>query len=47
MEGVAPGWQVPPEMQGDRLPQSSAVDELDHYIKAAHAGMSMGAVSLD
>jgi cytochrome c-type protein NapC len=34
MEGVDPGWKVPPEWQGDRLPQASIFDELERYAAA-------------
>jgi cytochrome c-type protein NapC len=35
MEGVDPGWKVPPELQGERLPQSTAVDQLRHFLNAS------------
>lgn len=36
MEGVDPGWRVPPELQGDELPRASAVDEMATRIRLAH-----------
>ena len=36
MEGIEPGWQVPPELRGDELPESSAIDELERLIDLAH-----------
>jgi cytochrome c-type protein NapC len=36
MEGVEPGWQMPPELRGEQLPQSSAIDELERLIDLAH-----------
>lgn len=32
MEGVDPGWRVPPELQGDKLPQADASGELSRYL---------------
>jgi cytochrome c-type protein NapC len=32
MEGVDPGWKVPPELQGEQLPQSSAIDALERLV---------------
>ena len=29
MEGVDPGWKVPPELEGEGLPQSSAIEALE------------------
>jgi cytochrome c-type protein NapC len=34
MEGVDPGWKVPPEWQGEKLPQASIFDELERYAAA-------------
>lgn len=36
MEGVDPGWKVPPELEGDQLPQSSAIETLERVVTAAH-----------
>lgn len=36
MEGVDPGWLVPPEMQGEALPQASVIDELEARVRTAH-----------
>ena len=36
MEGVDPGWKVPPELQGDVLPQASVIEELDRRTASAH-----------
>ena len=38
MEGVDPGWKVPPELQGEQLPQSSVFDALGHFA-AVHEGV--------
>lgn len=38
MEGVDPGWRVRPELQGGKLPQSSAIDELERLIAVYHPG---------
>jgi cytochrome c-type protein NapC len=35
MEGVDPGWRVPPELRGDRLPQSSSVDQFRRWLETA------------
>lgn len=37
MEGIDPGWKVPPELQGDQPPQSSAIETLQRMVSAAHA----------
>jgi cytochrome c-type protein NapC len=37
MDGVDPGWKVPPELQGERLPQSTAVEQLEQWLKASSA----------
>jgi cytochrome c-type protein NapC len=37
MDGVDPGWKVPPELQGKQLPQSTAVEQLDQWLKASAA----------
>jgi hypothetical protein len=37
MEGVDPGWKVPPELRGERLPQASVFDELERLKAWAHA----------
>lgn len=47
MKGIAPGWQVPPELQGNQLPQSSAVDQLDRYVRSQHAGIPLDVMALD
>lgn len=47
MQGIPPGWQVPPELQGEKLPQSSAIDALDSFVKAAHAGLPVDAMAFD
>ncbi|HWK65848.1 MAG TPA: cytochrome c3 family protein [Rhizobiaceae bacterium] len=39
MEGVDPGWKVPPELEGDQLPQSSAIETLQGMVTAAHMGV--------
>ncbi|WP_157016673.1 NapC/NirT family cytochrome c [Mesorhizobium xinjiangense] len=36
MEGVDPGWLVPPELQGEALPQASVIDELEARVRTAH-----------
>ena len=38
MEGVDPGWKAPPELQGEKPTQSSAIDELERLIAAYHPG---------
>ena len=35
MQGVDPGWNTPPELQGEQLPQSSVLDALRRFA-AAH-----------
>jgi cytochrome c-type protein NapC len=32
MEGVDPGWKVPPELQGDKLPAASVFDQLERFV---------------
>jgi|GEM_PF-2373968 len=39
MEGVDPGWKVPPELQGEELPQASVFERLERFSQA-HAGLS-------
>jgi cytochrome c-type protein NapC len=36
MEGVDPGWSVPPELEGEQLPQASAVNALRAVVVSAH-----------
>lgn len=31
MDGIDPGWKVPPELQGDPLPQASVIDRLERF----------------
>ena len=39
MEGVDPGWKVPPELQGDQLPAASVFDRLDRIARSPHGFM--------
>ena len=41
MKGVDPGWKAPPELQGEKLPQSSAIDALRHFA-AVHETIGGG-----
>jgi cytochrome c-type protein NapC len=34
MEGVDPGWKVPPELEGEELPQSSIWRDLAEFAAA-------------
>jgi cytochrome c-type protein NapC len=34
MEGIDPGWRVPPELQGETLPQAALYDELQSAAAA-------------
>lgn len=42
MEGIEPGWNVPPELRGNQLPQSSAIEMLQQIMAASH-GNAQGA----
>ncbi|MCR4264737.1 cytochrome c3 family protein [Nitratireductor sp. ZSWI3] len=35
MEGIDPGWQVPPDLRGEQLPQSSELDALQNWVLLA------------
>ncbi|MNC99978.1 Cytochrome c-type protein NapC [compost metagenome] len=35
MEGVDPGWRVPPELEGDAA-SASSIDALANRVQAAH-----------
>ena len=39
MEGVDPGWKVPPELQGDKLPAASVFDRLEKIAQSPHGTM--------
>jgi cytochrome c-type protein NapC len=39
MEGVDPGWKVPPELQGKELPQASVFDALERIGRSPHGAM--------
>ena len=39
MEGVDPGWKVPPELQGKELPQASVFDRLERIARSPHGYM--------
>ena len=34
MEGVDPGWKVPPELEGEELPAASVFDALERLTSA-------------
>ena len=36
MEGIDPGWKMPPELQGEQLPSASAIDDLKRAMADAH-----------
>ncbi|MCA1370413.1 NapC/NirT family cytochrome c [Bradyrhizobium sp. BRP14] len=37
MQGVEPGWKLPPELEGEKLPSASAIDELKRVMDKAHS----------
>ncbi|MQU71442.1 cytochrome C [Sinorhizobium meliloti] len=37
MQGVEPGWKLPPELEGETLPSASAIDELKRVMDEAHS----------
>ena len=37
MQGVEPGWKLPPELEGETLPSASAIDELKRVLDEAHS----------
>ena len=39
MEGVDPGWKVPPELEGETLPQASVFDRLERLARSPHRTM--------
>jgi cytochrome c-type protein NapC len=39
MEGVDPGWKVPPELEGEGLPSTSVFDELERLARSPHRVM--------
>ncbi|MBX3530960.1 MAG: NapC/NirT family cytochrome c [Rhizobiaceae bacterium] len=39
MDGVDPGWKVPPELQGDKLPSASVFDRLERVARSPHGFM--------
>ena len=39
MEGVDPGWKVPPELQGDELPAAAVFDRLERMALSPHGFM--------
>jgi cytochrome c-type protein NapC len=39
MEGVDPGWKVPPELQGKELPAASVFDRLERLARSPHGFM--------
>jgi cytochrome c-type protein NapC len=43
MEGVDPGWKMPPELEGEQLPQSSVFDVLQRFA-AAHEAIAPSSV---
>jgi len=36
MQGIDPGWKVPPELEGDKQPSANAIDDLKRAIATAH-----------
>lgn len=36
MQGIEPGWKLPPELEGETLPSASVVDELRKAMNDAH-----------
>jgi cytochrome c-type protein NapC len=36
MQGVDPGWKMPPELEGEKRPSASAIDDLKQAIANAH-----------
>ena len=39
MEGVDPGWKVPPELEGEELPAASVFDRLERIARSPHGTM--------
>jgi cytochrome c-type protein NapC len=39
MEGIDPGWKVPPELQGKELPRASVFDRLERVARSPHGLM--------
>ncbi|ASP74454.1 cytochrome C (plasmid) [Sinorhizobium meliloti] len=37
MQGVEPGWKLPPELEGETLPSASAIDDLKRVMNKAHS----------
>jgi cytochrome c-type protein NapC len=37
MEGVDPGWRVPPQLRGESIPQASTMDRMKDWLKSAEA----------
>ncbi|MFQ6160911.1 MULTISPECIES: cytochrome c3 family protein [Sinorhizobium] len=37
MQGIEPGWKLPPELEGETLPSASAIDELKRVMDEAHS----------
>lgn len=36
MQGVEPGWKLPPELEGETLPSASAIDDLKKVMNDSH-----------
>lgn len=36
MQGVEPGWKLPPELEGETLPSASAIDDLRKVMNDSH-----------
>jgi cytochrome c-type protein NapC len=36
MEGVDPGWKVPPELEGNQTPAASVLDRLERIAQSSH-----------
>lgn len=37
MQGIDPGWKVPPELEGETTTSSTPIDELRQAMKKLHA----------
>lgn len=41
MQGIDPGWKVPPALEGEPLPQANAIDDLKRAVADVHYGVDM------
>lgn len=41
MQGIDPGWKVPPSLEGEPLPQANAIDDLKRAVADVHYGVDM------